>query len=234
MTFNVYIGYDEREDIAAQVCKHSILTRTDQLCPPNVFFLRSEDYPKFTRPKEPTQSTDFTYTRFLIPYIERYGQGCEYSVFCDCDFLFQANIIDLVYSVDPKHAISVVKHPPYIPHTKLKMDGMEQHIMRRKNWASLMVFNNKHPANKNLTLNYINNVTPGNRLHQFDWLKDTEIGSLPLEWNTLDDYYLLENPKAIHYTDGGPWFKNYEYQQTMYSDRWRNELNDFTNTRRKQ
>ena len=62
---------------------------------------------------------------------------------------------------------------------------------------------------------------PGVLLHQFSWLDDTEIGSLPLEWNCLDDYYHLEQPKAIHYTDGGPWFKGYE--QTFYSDRWYEE-----------
>jgi len=230
MIFNVYIGYDAREDIAAQVCKHSILTRTDQQCPPNVFFLRSHDYPEFTRPKEPTQSTDFTYTRFMIPFINKY-EG--FSVFCDCDFLFQADIVDLINSIDPKYAVSVVKHPAYLPHTRLKMDGVEQHLMRRKNWASLIVFNNKHPSNRKLTIEYINMVTPGRLLHQFDWLWNDEIGSLSLEWNVLDDYYLLENPKAIHYTDGGPWFENYQYQQTMYSDRWRKELHDFRNSTKK-
>jgi hypothetical protein len=230
--FNVYIGYDEREDIAARVCKHSILTRTDLICPPNVYLLRSADILEYTRPKEPNQSTDFTYTRFMIPYLEGYGRHHDFSVFCDCDFLFQTDIMDLVYNVDKTKAVSVVKHPAYIPRTEIKMDGIQQHVMPRKNWASLIVFNNKHIANSRLTLDYVNHCMPGRRLHQFDWLQDEEIGSLPLEWNTLDDYYLLENPKAIHYTDGGPWFDN--YKKTMYSQQWWEEYYDFTDVTRQQ
>ena len=62
---------------------------------------------------------------------------------------------------------------------------------------------------------------PGLDFHQLRWLDDEDIGNIPLEWNCLDDYYYLETPKAIHYTDGGPWFEN--YQDTMYSDVWLNE-----------
>ena len=230
INFNVYIGYDQREDIAAQVCRYSIASRTDQICPPKIEFLRSENIPEFTRPREPNQSTDFTYTRFMIPFLERYHK--TFSIFCDCDFLFQADVIDLVLSVDPNKAISVCKHPPYVPHTSIKMDGVPQHTMQRKNWASLIVFNNNHPSNRRLTVDYVNNVMPGRRLHMFDWLEDDEIGSIPLDWNTLDDYYLLQNPKAIHYTDGGPWFDN--YKQTMYSNLWWKEYNDFASTTKQQ
>ena len=226
VNFNVYIGYDEREDIAAQVCKHSIVRRTDQICPPEVEFLKSENLPEFVRPREPNQSTDFTYTRFMIPFLERYRD--TFSVFCDCDFLFQADVMDLVLSVDKSKAISVVKHPAYIPTTQIKMDGIPQHSMPRKNWASLIVFNNQHPANKRLSLDYVNNVMPGRRLHVFDWLDDGDIGSIPLDWNALDNYYLLQSPKAIHYTDGGPWFDNYKH--TMYSQQWWDEYYDFTST----
>ena len=221
-SFNIYIGYDAREHVAAEVCKHSILSRTDQRCPPDVNFLRSKDIAGFARAPETNQSTDFTYTRFMIPFMQKYK---GWSLFCDCDFLFVADVLDLMYSVDESKAVSVVKHPPYIPHTQVKMDGVAQHAMPRKNWASLIVFNNSHPSNLKLTPDYVNNVTPGRRLHQFDWLKDDEIGSLHMEWNTLDDYYYLENPKAIHYTDGGPWFHG--YTDTMYSQLWLNEYADF-------
>lgn len=226
INFNVYIGYDQREDIAAMVCRHSIARRTDLLCPPDIYFLRSENVPEFLRPREPTQSTDFTYTRFMIPFIEGYKK--TFSVFCDCDFLFQADIIDLVCSVDKTKAISVCKHPAYIPRTHFKMDGVQQHTMPKKNWASLIVFNNSHPSNRRLTPDYVNNVTPGRRLHTFDWLDDEEVGSIPLDWNTLDDYYHLASPKAIHFTDGGPWFEDYKH--TMYSNLWWEEYEDFTST----
>ena len=225
MNYNVYIGYDQREDIAAQVCKYSILQRTDKLLPPDVYFLKSQDIPEYVREREPKQSTDFTYTRFMIPFMNKYK---GFSVFCDCDFLFQADIMDLVLSVDPNKAVSVVKHPSYRPRTEIKMDGIEQHTMEKKNWASLIVFNNAHPSNKRLTPEYVNTRMPGRGMHQFDWLTTWEIGSIPLNWNTLDNYYLLDNPKAIHYTDGGPWFDN--YKKTMYSAEWWSEYYDYTNT----
>lgn len=231
MNYNVYIGYDEREDIAAEVCAYSIKKRLlfDE---PDIWFLKSENIDTYTRPKEPNQSTDFTYTRFMIPSIEMYGQGMgkQFSVFCDCDFLFLEDISNLVYTVNKNKAVSVVKHPTYVPRTGIKMDGVEQHSMPRKNWASLMVFNNAHPSNRALTPEYVNTVMPGRKLHQFDWLQDDEIGSIPMEWNTLDDYYHLEHPKAIHYTDGGPWF--IDYNDTMYAYKWIDEHDDYTNTRR--
>ena len=227
MNYNVYIGYDQREDIAAQVCKYSILQRTDKLLPPDVHFLKSQDIPEFVREREPQQATDFTYTRFMIPFMNNYR---GWSVFCDCDFLFQADIYDLVNSVDPTKAVSVVRHPQYVPNTPNKMDDIPQHSMHRKNWASLIVFNNAHPLNKALTPEYVNTVMPGKKLHQFAWLPQYEIGSLPLDWNTLDGYYHLDNPRAIHYTDGGPWFE--KYMTTMYSAEWWREYHDYTNSTR--
>ena len=230
MNYNVYIGYDEREAIAAEVCAYSIKRRVlfDE---PDIWFLKSQNIDTYTRPKEPNQSTDFTYTRFMIPSIEMYGvgHGKQFSVFCDCDFLFLEDISELVYTVDSSKAVSVVKHPSYIPHTGIKMDGIAQHSMPRKNWASLIVFNNTHPSNRALTPEYVNTVMPGRKLHQFDWLQDDEIGSITMEWNTLDDYYLLEYPKAIHYTDGGPWFV--DYNNTMYAQRWIDEFDDYTKSK---
>lgn len=208
----VYIGYDKREHIAAEVCKFSIKINSGITAE----YLKSENIPEFTRPREPNQSTDFTYTRFLVPYLENYK---GYSIFCDCDFVFLYSIDSLMRLIDPQKAISVAKHPMYIPNSTLKMDGVVQHKMPRKNWASLIVFNNEHESCKQLTPEYINTIQPGKSLHLLEWVRDADIGSIPLEWNTLDGYYHFQNPKAIHYTDGGPWFEN--YQETFYSDIWR-------------
>ena len=223
MKYNIYIGYDEKEHIAAEVCKFSILHYTDPLLSPDIHFLKSQDILEYVRPREEKQSTDFTYTRFMIPYMNNYK---GFSVFCDCDFLFVTDIMDLIFSIDKTKAVSVVKHPSYIPRTETKMYGIDQHIMQKKNWASLIVFNNEHPANKHLTPEYVNTRMPGRLIHQFEWCAPYEIGSIPLNWNTLDDYYLLDNPKAIHYTDGGPWFE--DYKKTMYSDYWWKAYYDYT------
>ena len=209
----IYIGYEEREHEAYRVCDHSIKRFDSGLA--EVIKLRSQDIPEYDRNWGEPQSTDFTFTRFWVPYLSKF-EG--YSIFVDCDFLFLDDIQKLTEYINPDLAVSVVQHPSYKPHTETKMDGVAQHRSFRKNWASLMVFNNAHPANAGMVPHYLNNHKPGLDFHHFKWLKDEEIGSIPLEWNCLDGYYDLKYPKAIHYTDGGPWFK--DYKETQYSTIW--------------
>ena len=58
-------------------------------------------------------------------------------------------------------------------------------------------------------------------LHRFQWLDDSQIGELEASWNWLEGWTKnvseLE-PKAIHYTRGGPWFDN--CQDVDYADLW--------------
>ena len=216
----IYIGYEEREHRAYEVCKYSLERRNPKDV--KVIRLRSQDISEYERNWGEPQSTDFTFTRFWVPYLSGYK---GYSIFVDCDFLFQAPIWELEKYVDPDCAVSLVKHPEYIPHSLVKMDKIVQHRSYRKNWASLMVFNNAHPDNQWLTPERLNNWRPGIDFHHINWTD--KIGSLPLEWNCLDGYYHLTEPKAIHYTDGGPWFD--DYQETMYSHLWKSEEMDMHN-----
>ena len=209
----IYIGYEEREHDAYRVCKHTIKRFDSNLI--KTIKLRSQNIPEYKRNWGEPQSTDFTFTRFWVPYLSEFK---GYSIFVDCDFLFLDDVQKLTEYINPDLAVSVVQHPTYNPHTEIKMDGVAQHRSFRKNWASLMVFNNEHPSNKILTPDYLNNHKPGIDFHHFKWLKDEEIGSIPLEWNCLDGYYDLKYPKAIHYTDGGPWFD--DYKETQYSSLW--------------
>jgi len=103
------------------------------------------------------------------------------------------------------------------------MDGQKQTVYPRKNWSSAVVWNCEHPKNKKLTPQFINNPDiEGKYLHRFSWLQDHEIGRLPHDWNWLVGYYKEDEnhkPAAIHYTDGGPWFKSYrlcEYAADWY------------------
>lgn len=215
-TIQIYIGYDPREARAYDVCRSSIVRRSKL----PVHKLYSPDIPGYYREKEPMQSTDFTNTRWAVPALMGYeGIG----IFVDCDFVFLEDPAQLIQRhFDPSKAVMVCKHPLYTPNSVIKMDGVPQHTMPRKNWASLIIFNNEHPSIKRgLSWKRVNEHMPSRDLHQFKFLLDDEIGSIPLDWNCLDDYYDLENPKAIHYTDGGPWFDNYE--RTMYSDIWNTE-----------
>ena len=215
----IFIGYDKREAKAYDVCKFSI----EQVSDIKINKLFSEDIETYNRDWGEPQSTDFTFTRFWVPQLSNY-EG--WSFFVDCDFVFLADPLEILKDIDETKAAYVVQHPGYIPNSQIKMDGIAQHRAYRKNWASFILFNNSHPKNKRLTTEFLNNHRPGLDFHQLRWLDDEDIGALPLEWNCLDDYYYLENPKAIHYTDGGPWFDN--YKETMYSDIW-NELNEKMN-----
>jgi hypothetical protein len=100
------------------------------------------------------------------------------------------------------------------------MGNKKQSIYPRKNWSSLIIFNNEHPKNKTLNPQTINNQS-GAFLHRFKWLEDSEIGDIPIEWNWLVGYYKEKGsfiPKALHFTDGGPWLE--EYKDCEFSKVW--------------
>lgn len=91
-----------------------------------------------------------------------------------------------------------------------KMDGQLQTDYPRKNWSSVVLWNCDHPANKELTIEVLN-TWPGRDLHAFKWLKDEEIGNLPVEWNYLVGVTTEPvKPKLAHFTLGGPWFKDWK------------------------
>ncbi len=81
----VFVGYDIREDIAYQVCEYSIKKHQPLA---EVIPLKQKELREcgvYTRAVDPLSSTEFTFTRFLVPYLADY-QG--WAVFIDCDFVF--------------------------------------------------------------------------------------------------------------------------------------------------
>ena len=114
------------------------------------------------------------------------------------------------------------------PQVGMKMDGRQQLQYPRKNWSSVVLWNCGHPSNQKITVDLINDPeVTGKYLHRFAWLKDEEIGSLPHEWNWLVGWYKEPEdgkPKAIHYTEGGPWFKNYRHCE--YDKEWKTALHE--------
>jgi hypothetical protein len=143
-----------------------------------------------------------------------------WAVFCDCDFLWKCDIARLFDLADDSKAVMVVKHD-YTPSSSIKMNNKPQHAYPRKNWSSMILWNCSHPANAILAPELINKVEAG-YLHQFKWLKEEEIGELDKTWNWLVGYYINGTPKAIHYTDGGPWLGILG----EYSDDWLNLKKD--------
>ena len=95
------------------------------------------------------------------------------------------------------------------------MDGLINTNYRRKNWASLMMFNCGHEDTKSLTIESVN-TKDFLHLHGMDWTDN--VGSIPLTYNWLEgDYEYKDNPKAIHFTNGGPWHETWSGD---YSEEW--------------
>jgi lipopolysaccharide biosynthesis glycosyltransferase len=170
------------------------------------------------RERDAKQSTDFAFNRFLPPYLCGY-QG--WSAYMDCDMLVRTDIKALFDQGRDKYAVHVVKHE-YSPKPEDKFLGQAQTIYARKNWSSVMLFNNA--ACRLLTLQNINWM-PGLELHQFRWLDDAQIGELPREWNHLvGEYEPNPNASIAHFTRGTPCFP--EYRDCEFAEEWRAELHD--------
>ena len=219
-----FIGYDSKEDIAYRVCKQSLLKQSSikiDVKSLKLYELISKGF--YKRIVDPLASTEFTYSRFLIPALMKYS---GWAVFCDCDFLFFDDIAKLFHSLDSNKALYCVQHD-YTPKEQHKMDGQKQTIYPRKNWSSFMVFNCSHPSNKKLSLDVVNSES-GSFLHQLKWLKDNEIGSLDERWNWLEGWTSQHNtksPYAVHFTRGGPWFD--EWKDVEFAEEWIEEKNDY-------
>jgi len=221
---NIYIGYDSKEDIAYRVCKYSILKRSKaniKITSLKLYELISKNL--YKREIDPLASTEFTYSRFLVPVLNNYS---GWAIFCDCDFIFFNDISNILIDIDHSKAVYCVQHD-YSPKEKHKMDGQKQTIYPRKNWSSFILFNCSHPSNKKLSVDLVNSET-GSFLHQFKWLEDNEIGSLDERWNWLEGWTSNHNDKkpfAVHYTRGGPWFD--EWQDVEFASEWNKERDEY-------
>ncbi len=208
----IFIGFDKRETIAFNVLSHSIFSNASRpvsICPLVLDQLREVH----TRERHPLQSTDFSFTRFLVPYLSDY-QG--WSLFMDCDMLVMDDICKLWDQINEKYAIQVVKHD-HKPKETTKFLSQPQSAYEKKNWSSVMLFNNAKC--RALSPEYVDSAS-GLELHQFKWLEDDSlIGDLPIEWNYLVDCGLPETkPANVHYTLGGPYFS--EYRKCGFSAEW--------------
>ena len=218
----VFVGYDTREDIAYQVCKHSIISKQSNASVRPLKQQELRDAGWYTRGIDKLASTEFTFTRFLIPELCNFK---GWALFMDCDMILKTDIKELFDQADDQYAVMCVQHD-YSPSATTKMDGQQQTVYPRKNWSSVMLFNCGHKSNQALTQDLVNNPdVTGAYLHRFSWLKDKEVGELSPEWNWLVGHYKEPadgTPKLIHYTEGGPWFEN--YRNCEYHQDWKTEL----------
>lgn len=242
--FNIHIGFDSREEVAAQVCAHSIRKRTSENL--NIKFLKHRELRKAGHFKRPWLidgdrgdymdlldsrpfSTEFSHTRFLIPHLQQHK---GWALFMDSDMIFLSDIKSLIKLCDPKYAVLCVKHKHVPTGDALKMDGRLQLRYNRKNWSSFMLFNCEHFANKRLTKEYVN-FTNGGEMHAMAWLDDMFIGSLPSTYNYISGVSptlpsatkIPVLPSVIHFSEGGPWFE--QCRNVPYADLWTKEFEDW-------
>ena len=220
MSLDVYIGHDSRMPEVAAVAAFSLRQRAS--IPVRVHLLDLAQLQAdgvYTREVDPKASTEFTYSRFLTPHLNGF-EGM--ALFCDNDFLWLGDVAQLLDEAEDGKALNCVQHD-YKPSKLTKMDGQEQSVYPRKNWSSMMLFDAGHPSNKALTAEVVSTEGP-QFLHRLQWLDDSEIGELRPHWNWLEGWHSGTPevmPGAIHYTMGGPWFK--ECQDVDFADEWREE-----------
>ena len=223
MANQVFVGYDTREDIAYQVCEYSIKRYNPGVKVVPLIQQELRQKKIYWREIDKLASTEFTFTRFLVPHLMNYK---GWALFIDCDIVFLEDVKNLFSLADDKYAVMCVKHD-FKPKPGLKMDGQVQTVYPRKNWSSVVLWNCAHPSNEKISVDSVNNPNyDGAFFHRFSWLKDEEIGELPCDWNWLVGWYKDGDgtPRAIHYTEGGPWFKN--YRSCEFNQQWKECLQE--------
>lgn len=187
MSLRVFIGFEPRQHVAFQVLAHSIWMHASK--PVEIVRLELRHLAPFNR----RGLTDFTYSRFLVPYL------CDYTgmaVFLDSDILLRGDIHELVaLACEQPAQVSVVPHA------------------RRFERPSVMVFHNH--ACTVLTPEYVGN--PDNNPLMLEWAK--YVGELPAEWNHLVGYD-APNPdtKLVHFTQGIPCWP--ETKSCEFAEEW--------------
>jgi lipopolysaccharide biosynthesis glycosyltransferase len=195
MAFRIFIGWDSRFPEPAEVLRYSLLKHAT--IPLDIKYLKLAEL-KLNRPHDPLQSTEFTYTRFLVPHL------CDYqgtALFLDNDMLCLGDVRQIAELDMTDYALRVVQHD-YQPTATVKMYGCQQTAYPRKNWSSMMLMD---CGKLRLWTQRVVETQTGAYLHRFQDIPDSLIGELPKTWNTLDR--MDERTQLIHWTSGGPWFE---------------------------
>ncbi len=233
----VYIGWDQRDAVAFEVCKASLLKHASipiEIVALKDWELRGKGV--YWRPYQVDErgqmwdgrdgkpfSTNFSYTRFCVPLLEDYGPAPV--VFCDADMLWRADVAELLELAGAGFAqggaVACVKHQ-HRPPEREKMTGNIQTVYGRKNWSSLMVLRPGLCAG--LSPYAVNNM-PRDWLHGLRWIDDGAIKGLPEAWNWLEGWSDPGlDPKVVHFTRGTPDMPGHE--GSAYADDWRAALRE--------
>ncbi len=178
-SLRIFIGYDPRQPVSYNVLQYSIITRASKIVSIHPLILR-------TLPIERRGLTPFTYSRFLVPWLCGFK---GWALFLDADMLCLGDVAELFAFAVPSKAI-------FVRRSKMRLE-----------WASAMLFNCGHEANRQLTPEYVEDESRCKAPHSINWCEEELIGELPQEWNQL---VLYDNPKdgvkLYHFTAGIPLF----------------------------
>ena len=196
----VFVGYDRKREWVYDNCIKSLRKFNCRSAPIGSSILDSSIW---YRERSPKDSTEFSVCRFLVPCLSNF---VGWSVFMDDDFIWKVDPMELIQFIDTSKSVMVCQHN-YEPKREKKWGDLTQFKYSKKNWSSLMMFNNSHKDCKKLTSEYVNSIHPLS-LHQFEWT--SSYGSIPLEYNHLvGEYDNIENAKALHYTNGYDNYQNF-------------------------
>jgi lipopolysaccharide biosynthesis glycosyltransferase len=207
----IFIGFDPREAIAFHVCSNSIIRHSTS--PVAITPLALNNLQSY-RETHSDGSNQFIYSRFLVPHLMGYR---GWALFIDGDMLLRADISELWALRDDTKAVMCVHHD-YKTRAKAKYLGARNEDYPRKNWSSVVLWNCDHPANRQVTPEFVMRSS-GAQLHRFTWLEDVLIGELPKVWNWLpDEFDENDSAKLLHFTLGTPCF--HEYASSPMANEW--------------
>jgi hypothetical protein len=218
----IYIGCDPRDGLAYQAAVASIVQSAAvplEIYPLHEHLLRQAGvYWREYRVEASGQmvdlgdgrpfSTQFAFTRFLVPYLARAHQCVEpdeWVLFLDADVLVRkplTGLLDILASPVMDHAaVACVQHA-YTPTDTEKMGGLSQVIYQRKNWSSVMAL---RPSRLDQLTPHLVNTASGAALHSLAWVEDAALGALDPAFNWLEGWHGPDlDPVIAHYTRGTP------------------------------
>jgi len=202
----IFIGWDSRFPEPADVLRYSLMKHSS--IPLDIRYLKLDEL-NLHRDHDPLASTEFTYSRFLVPFLCNFDGK---AIFMDNDMLCLGDVKALDRLDMEDYALRVVQHD-YTPTNAVKMYGCPQTSYPRKNWSSLMIMD---CAKLTHWSKQAVESKSGAYFHRFQDIPDALLGEIPPCWNMLDQ--MDKTTKLIHYTNGGPWFK--EYRNHPHASAW--------------
>lgn len=170
-------------------------------------------------------STEFSFTRFLVPWMHKeMFQREGLAIWADPDMMWRADVKDLLECWNDEYVVQCVCHK-YEPEAGTKMAGLVQTKYPRKLWSSLMIMD---PERISLGLAEVNGES-GAYLHQFEWLKNSQLGPIPEYWNWVPGHSDPRfDPRLVHYTEGTPDLPDYKniVDDKDFASEWRGYSNE--------